>query len=162
MSYPLVPYVLQHRQASRCFTMISVQYDTRTSFKNKGENGLPLILTCASLMTKQLSMLAFHLLESCTPATKQKKRKRRVALFEQRLEWDVFCSKYAGRQDFIRHLRMSERSFNKLLGFIMDHLMVDTASILSLFDVFFERPLVPLQQRHHKQTNIKTTTQPTI
>jgi hypothetical protein len=49
-----------------------------------------------------------------------------VALFDQRLDWDVFCSKHAGRQDFKRHLRMSERSFNKLLGFIKDHTMVDT------------------------------------
>ena len=59
--------------------------------------------------------------------TKKKRRKKRrsPAMFDQRLQWEAFLAKHAGRPDLKRHLRMSQDSFGRLLSFVCDKLEVD-------------------------------------
>jgi hypothetical protein len=50
---------------------------------------------------------------------------RSPSLFEQRLQWDFFCTRYGHRAEFKRHMRMTFASFNKLLSCLRPQLQVD-------------------------------------
>jgi hypothetical protein len=50
---------------------------------------------------------------------------RKVSNFNQRLLWNDFSSRNRSNFDFVRLLRMKQRSFNKLLDWIYDDLEVD-------------------------------------
>jgi hypothetical protein len=50
---------------------------------------------------------------------------RSPSLFDQRLQWDIFCARYGHRADFKRHLRMTYESFNTLLTCLHVQLQVD-------------------------------------
>ena len=50
---------------------------------------------------------------------------RSPSLFEQRLQWDIFCTRYGHRAEFKRHMRMTYASFNKLLTCLRPQLQVD-------------------------------------
>ena len=55
----------------------------------------------------------------------RRKTRRSPSMFDQRLQWESFIMKHAGRQDLKRHLQMSHTSFNQLLSFLRDKLEVD-------------------------------------
>ena len=58
----------------------------------------------------------------------QRKKKigvRSPSMFDQRLQWEAFWTKHAGRPDLRRHLRMSDSSFLRLLSLFRDKLEVD-------------------------------------
>jgi hypothetical protein len=50
---------------------------------------------------------------------------RNPSITEQRLNWQQFTNKYGNRAEFKRHLRMSLKSFNKLLSLIRPQLEVN-------------------------------------
>ena len=50
---------------------------------------------------------------------------RNPSVFEQRLLWDQYCNKHIVRGTFKRRLRMSKQSFDKLLSYIYDDLVVN-------------------------------------
>ena len=52
-------------------------------------------------------------------------QKRQSAIYEQRLAWDAYCDKHTRRGTFERRLRMKKQSFDKLLSYIREDLMVD-------------------------------------
>jgi hypothetical protein len=52
------------------------------------------------------------------------KKKRNASTFDQRLSWSVFCQKHVLRGSFKRRLRMTKESFDKLLSFIYEDLLV--------------------------------------
>ena len=117
---PRKHFIVKPQCAYDLITMLIAHQHSRTSFTKKEKHGFPSILTYSSFMTK-LSISAFHtILESSSTPENKKKASRRPALFDQRLQWDTFCAKYAGRQDFERHLRMSDHLFAKLLGYVRD------------------------------------------
>lgn len=51
--------------------------------------------------------------------------KRDPSIFEQRLNWAAFRERHGSRTQFKRHLRMSAQSFDKLLSYVYDDLLVD-------------------------------------
>jgi len=60
----------------------------------------------------------------------ENQRKKRIgvrspSMFDQRLQWEAFWTKHAGRPDLRRHLRMSDSSFLRLLSLFRDKLEVD-------------------------------------
>jgi hypothetical protein len=52
---------------------------------------------------------------------------RNVSNFNQRLLWNDFSSRNSSNFDFVRHLRMKQRKFNKLLDWINNDLEVDNS-----------------------------------
>jgi len=52
-------------------------------------------------------------------------RRRRPALFDDRLHWSTFLNKFGNRVEFKRHIRMSPSSFNKLVDLLRPSLLVD-------------------------------------
>ncbi|CAB9497043.1 expressed unknown protein [Seminavis robusta] len=50
---------------------------------------------------------------------------RNPSIFEQRLHWDRYCQKHQNRGTFARRLRMRRESFDKLLSFLVDDLLVN-------------------------------------
>ena len=53
------------------------------------------------------------------------KKDRNPSVFEQRLHWEAYCMKHTTRGTFMRRLRMSKQSFNLLLSYLWDFLMVN-------------------------------------
>jgi hypothetical protein len=82
---------------------------------------------CAASFASRLNLTKALLLEQdCARVKKQKgKKKRGPSLFEQRLQWDSFVSKHAGRPDLHRHLRMTLQDFNLVLSVIKKRLEVN-------------------------------------
>jgi hypothetical protein len=56
---------------------------------------------------------------------KKKKGVRSPSMFDQRLQWEAFWTKHAGRPDLRQHLRMSDDSFLRLLSLVRGKLEVD-------------------------------------
>jgi hypothetical protein len=73
------------------------------------DTSLPLFLTT--------TIIAVHILNS--------NGDRNPSLIEQRLVWNKFIGKYGERRDFCRSIRMKLESFNLLLSYIHDDLIVD-------------------------------------
>ncbi len=109
-------------------TMMTICTNTHhRALNNHGEeehdsehDRLPFSMYSSFINTINVSALLF--IEG-TP--KRTKVSRRSSMFDQRLQWDTFCAKYAGRQDFQRHLRMSAESFAKLVSFVRHALAVN-------------------------------------
>ena len=53
------------------------------------------------------------------------KKDRNPSVFEQRLHWEAYCMKHTTRGTFMRRLRMSKQSFDLLLSYLWDFLMVN-------------------------------------
>jgi DDE superfamily endonuclease len=92
------------------------------SNKNTGQHAL-----FASFVARLSTTTALLLEEEGQRRKNKKGRKKRrsPAMFDQRLQWEAFWTKHAGRPDLRRHLRMSADSFVRLLSFIRDKLKVD-------------------------------------
>ncbi len=56
---------------------------------------------------------------------KKKKNVRSPSMVNQRLQWEAFWTRHAGRPDLKRHLRMSDESFLRLLSLVREKLKVD-------------------------------------
>jgi DDE superfamily endonuclease len=71
--------------------------------------------------------LVFHdiLIKAITKIKLRRTLKRSASPFEQRLLWDNFCNRFRYRHDFKRHLRMTSKSFDKLLEYLYNDLTVD-------------------------------------
>ena len=52
------------------------------------------------------------------------KKKRNASTFDQRMSWSVFCQKHVLPGSFKRRLRMTKESFDELLSFIYEDLLV--------------------------------------
>jgi hypothetical protein len=80
----------------------------------------------ASFVARLTATTTALLLEEQGRLKKRGRKKRRSpAMFDQRLQWEAFWTKHAGRPDLRRHLRMSEDSFLRLLSFVRDKLEVN-------------------------------------
>ena len=70
--------------------------------------------------------ITLYCIEEAVAAEQEKRYQRRSPpLFDQRLAWNIFCSRHSHRSDFDRHIRMSYASFNKLLTLIRLDLLVN-------------------------------------
>jgi hypothetical protein len=71
---------------------------------------------------------AASLLEEDRQSRKTKRNKRRErssSMFDQRLQWEAFWLKHAGRPDLRRHLRMSADSLLQLPSLVWETLEID-------------------------------------
>jgi hypothetical protein len=57
-------------------------------------------------------------------AKKKQHKKHNPSSFDQRLSWSSFCNKRVPRGTFKRCLRMTNESFDKLLSYVYDELLV--------------------------------------
>ena len=57
-------------------------------------------------------------------AKKKQPKKRNPSSFDQRLSWSSFCNKHVPRGTFKRRLRMTKESFDKLLSYVYEDLLV--------------------------------------
>lgn len=54
-----------------------------------------------------------------------RKQERNPSVFDQRLSWSVYCDKHVKRKTFKRRLRMSKESFDQLLSYVHEDLLVN-------------------------------------
>ena len=82
---------------------------------------------CSASFAFRLNVTTSLLVQKGLPINRRQKRKKKrgPSLFEQRLQWDLFVSKHAGRPDLKRHLRMTLQDFNLLLSVIKKRLEVN-------------------------------------
>lgn len=97
-------------------------HDEEDNHDSSKDGRMPLSVY-SSFITKMI-VTSFIFIEG-TPKLTTKVVSRRPAMFDQRLQWDNFYAKYAGRHDFQRHLRMPAESFSKLVSFVSDKLAVN-------------------------------------
>ncbi len=62
----------------------------------------------------QMMMVRASIMESIEVAN----RRRRPALFDERLHWSTFSNKFGNRVEFKRHIRVSLSSFNKFMDLL--------------------------------------------
>jgi hypothetical protein len=86
---------------------------------NEVDDTLPAIAVIRHV--HQMMMVRASIMESTEVAN----RRRRPALFDDRLHWSTFLNKFGNRVEFKRHIRVSPSSFNKLVDLLRPSLLVD-------------------------------------